>query len=217
LKSAEAEYREAFALPAYVDFSEFNRKALPEFLLDHGRPEEALGSAQELIQSRWAMARFAGHALAGRALAVMNRMQEARNELTAAEQEMEQLPVAVLARLQDAVMLRAEIALREKDFAKGNVLMEKIQVEIVKVPGPDAWNEALFQLEYIGRVARELGDWDLAESAANKMIEHDPSYGGGYMAQGLVEQHRGEAGPAKQAFATAQKLWSKADAGLLHM
>lgn len=216
LKSAEAEYREAFALPAYVDFSEFNRKALPEFLLNHGRPDEALAAAQELIQSRWTMARFAGHTLAGRALAAMNRMSEAKSELTAAEQETEQLPVAVLARLQDSVMLRAELALREKDFAKGNALMEKIEAEIVKVPGPDAWNEALFQLEYISRIARELGDWGLAESTANKMVEHDPGYGGGYVAQGLAEQHRGEAGSANLAFAKAEKLWSKADEGLLH-
>lgn len=215
LKSAEAAYREAFALPAYVDFSAFNRKAWPEFLLDHGRTTEALAAAQELIDSQWAMARFAGHTLAGRAYAATNRMPEARSELTAAERETEQLPVAVLARLQDAVLLRAEIALREKDFAKGNALMEKIESEIVKVPGPDAWNEALFQLEYISRVAREVGDWELAESAANKMVVHDPSYGGGYLAEGLAEQHRSEMGAAKQAFATAERLWSKADPGLL--
>lgn len=214
-KSAEAKYREAFALPAYVDFSEYNRKALPEFLLDHSRPEEALAAAQELAKSRWAMARYAGHALAGRSLAAMNRMQEARSELNAAEQETEQIPVAVLTRLQDGVMLRAEIALREKDFAKGNALMEKIATEIVKVPGPDAWNEALFQLEYISQLARVSGDWELAESVANRMVEHDSSYGGGYIAQGLADQHRGEVGTAKQAFATAERLWSKADPGLL--
>jgi tetratricopeptide (TPR) repeat protein len=216
LKSAEAAYREAFALPAYVDFSEFNRKAWPEFLLDHGRAEEALAAAQELVASRWALARFAGHSLAGRALAAMNRLDDARSELAAAEQETEQLPVAALARLQDVVVLRAEIALREKDFVKGNALMAKVETDIVKVPGPDAWNEALYELEYIGRVAREVGDWELAESTANKIVEHDPSYGGGYLARGLAEQHRGEAVPAKQAFSMAEKLWSKADAGLLH-
>ena len=215
LKSAEAAYREAFTLPAYVDFSEFNRKAWPEFLLDQGRAEEALAAAKELVASRWTLSRFAGHSLAGRALAAMNRVDEAKSELAAAEQETEQLPIAALSRLQDAVVLRAEIALREKDFAKGNALMAKVETEIVKVPGPDAWNEALFALEYIGRVAREVGDWDLAESIANKMVEHDPSYGGGYLARGLAEQHRGDASTAKQAFATAEKLWSKADAGLL--
>jgi Flp pilus assembly protein TadD len=56
---------------------------------------------------------------------------------------------------------------------------------------------------------------ELAESVANRMVEHDPSYGGGYMAQGLAEQHRGDVGAAKQAFAKAENLWSKADPGLL--
>jgi len=216
LKSAESAYREAFALPAYVDFSEFNRKAWPEFLLDHGRAEEALAAARELIESRWAMARFAGHSLAGRAFAAMNRLDDAKNELAGAERESEQLPVAALSRLQDAVVLRAEIALRERDFAKGNALMTKVETETVKIPGPDAWSEALFELEYIGRIARQVGDWELAESTANKLVEHDPSYGGGYLALGLAEEHRGEVGTAKQAFAMAEKLWNKADAGLLH-
>jgi tetratricopeptide (TPR) repeat protein len=214
LKAAETAYREAFALPAYVDFSEFNRKAWPEFLLDHGRAEEALAAAQELVKSQWAMARFAGHALAGRALLAMNRMEDAKSELIAAERETQQLPVAVLARLQDTALLLAEIALHEKDFARGNALMEKVEEEIVAVPGPDAWSEALFQLEHIGRVAREVGDWELAGSAARKMVKHDPSYGGGYLALGLAERHRGDADKAKQAFETAGKLWGKADAGL---
>lgn len=42
--------------------------------------------------------------------------------------------------------------------------MEEIEKDVVAVPGPDAWSEALFQLEYIARLARELGDWELAES-----------------------------------------------------
>jgi tetratricopeptide (TPR) repeat protein len=215
LKSAEAMYREAFALPVYVDFSEFNRKSWPEFLLDHGRPAEALEAAQELVKGQWAMGRFAGHALSGRALAAMNRLPEATAELTAAERETEQLPVAILARLQDGAMLRAEILLRQKDFTRGNALMDKIVAEIVKVPGPDAWSEALFQLEYIGKLAREVEDWDLAESTASKMVEHDPSYGGGYVALGLARKRQGQVGPAKEAFATAAKLLSKADSGLL--
>jgi hypothetical protein len=82
------------------------------------------------------------------------------------------------------------------------------------MPGPDAWSEALFQLESIARVAREAGDWELVKSTALEMIRHDSSYAGGYFVLGMVAEHGGDAPTARQEFATAAKLWSKADADL---
>jgi tetratricopeptide (TPR) repeat protein len=214
LKAAEGAYQKAFSLPTYTDFADYNRKAWPEFLLDRGRAQEALAAAQELVNSRWAMARFAGHALAGRALLASNRVEEAKTELSLAERESEQISTAVLKSLVDGVLLRAEILLREKNWTQGNRLMEEVEKDVGAVPGPDAWSEALFQFEYIARFAREVGDWELAEQATQKMIQHDPSYAGGYFALGLVAEHQGDAPTAKQDFATAEKLWSKADAEL---
>lgn len=213
MKAAEEAFRAAFALPVYTDFAEFNRRAWPEFLLERGRAEEALAAAQELVMGRWAMGRFAGHSLTGRALLAMGRMEDAKNELALAEREMEQLPVAVIKTLQDTVMLRAEILLREKNWDKANALMQQVEEQIVAVPGPDAWSEALFQLDSIARIARETGDWELAGYTARKMVKHDPSYAGGYFASGLVAEHQGDTSAARLAFATGEKLWSKADAG----
>jgi len=214
VKAAEGAYQKAFSLPTYTDLADYNRKAWPEFLLDRGRAQEALAAAQELVNSRWAMARFAGHGLAGRALLASNRVEEAKTELSLAERESEQISTAVLKSLIDGVLLRAEILLREKKWTEGNQLMEGIEKDIAAVPGPDAWSETLFQFEYIARFAREIGNWELAEHTAQKMIQHDPSYAWGYFALGLVSEHQGDTSTAKQEFATAEKLWSKADAEL---
>jgi tetratricopeptide (TPR) repeat protein len=214
VKAAEAAYRKVFSLPAYTDFADYNRKAWPEFLLDHDRAQEALVATQELENSRWAMTRFAGHALAGRALLATNRVEDAKSELSMAERESEQISTSVLKSLVDGVLLRAEILLREKNWSEGNRLMEEAEKDIGAVPGPDAWSEALFEFEYIAHLAREVGDWELAEHTAQKMIQHDPSYAGGYFALGLVAEHQGDAPAAKQEFSTAEKLWSKADADL---
>jgi len=211
IKAAEVGFREAFALPTYTDFADYNRKAWPEFLLDHGRAQEALAASQALVDSQWAMARFAGHSLAGRAQLAINHAEEARAELVLAERETEHMQSGVLKSLSDSALLRAEIMLREGRMEEGNRLMERIVKDVVAVSGPDAWSEALFQLEYIARVAREANDWTLAESAALEMIGHDPSYAGGYFARGLVAEHQGNTPTAKQEFATAQRLWSKAD------
>jgi len=214
LKAAEAAFRKAFALPVYTDFADYNRKAWPEFLLDHNRASEALESARELINSEWPMARFAGHTLAGRAQLATSHVDEAKNELTLAERETEHIQAAVLKSLNDSVLLRAEIMLHQRSVEEGNRLMEASMKEIAAVTGPDAWSEALFQIEYIARVAREAGDWTLAEAAARQMIRHDPSYAGGYLALALADKHKGNAPGAAQEFATAQRLWSKADTPL---
>jgi tetratricopeptide (TPR) repeat protein len=213
MKAAEAAFRQAFVLPSYTDFADYNRKAWPEFLLDHGRPEESLTASQELVNSQWAMARFAGHSLAGRAQLALNHPEEARAELELAERETEHMPSNVLKSLSDSALLRAEIMLRNGKTEEGNQLMDRIVRDVVAASGPDAWCEAVFQLEYIARVAREASDWTLAESAAKEMIRHDPSYAGGYFALGLVAEHQGNAPTAKEEFVMAQKLWSKADAG----
>lgn len=211
MKAAEAAYRDAFALPAFVDLAEYNRKSWPEFLLDSDRPQEALTASQELLNSRWPLARFAGHALSGQALLALDRFDDATKELSLAEQESERVPAAVIAKIPSAAILRAEILLSEHQFDKGDTLAAQVEDTIEAEPGPDAWSEALFQLEGISRMARKFGDWDLAESSARRMIQHDPSYAGGYYALALVAAHRGKSADAQQEFATAQKLWANAD------
>jgi hypothetical protein len=165
------------------------------------------------VKGRWAMGRFAGDCLASRSSAAGHGShRDAKDELALAERELEQLPVAVMKSLQDTVVLRGEILLREKNWDKGNPLMERVEEQIMAVPGPDAWSEALFQLDSIARMARESSDWGLAQYTAQKMVKHDPSYAGGFLALGIVAEHQGDARTALQEFATAQKLWSMADA-----
>jgi tetratricopeptide (TPR) repeat protein len=114
--------------------------------------------------------------------------------------------------LPDAGLLNAEILLRQGQVEKSNTLLRGIEKKIRAVPGPDSWNEALFQLDSIASIARDAGDWDLAEFTAHQIIEHDPSYAGGYYALGLTYEHRGEQAAAREQFAHAEKSWSKADA-----
>jgi tetratricopeptide (TPR) repeat protein len=214
MKSAEKVFREAFALPVYNDVAEFNRREWPEFLLSRGRDEEALAAAQELANGQWPMGRFAGHTAAGQALLRLNRLDEARSELSLAEQELEHVPSSVAAQLPDAGLLNAEIMLSQGHTEKSNALFRDIEKKIRSVPGPDSWSEALFQLESIANIAREAGDWDLAEFTAHEMIEHDPSYAGGYYVLGLADENRAAQSSAREQFVQAEKLWSKADAEL---
>lgn len=213
VKVAEKLLQEAFSLPAHGEMAEFNRKQWPEFLLERGRAQEAFDAAQALVKSSSAMARFGGHAIAGRALLAMNRADDAQSELAAAKQELEQIhePERLLP---SAEILRAEILLSEKKSAEGAALMKQIEESLRAAPGPDARSQSLFQLESIARRARDTDEWALAEFTAREMIQQDPSYAGGYYALALASEHQGDPILASQGFAAAEKLWSEADTDL---
>ena len=214
MKAAEGAFREAFAVPAYTDFLEFNRKAWPEFLLARGRYEEALHASEELTKSEWPLPRLAGHTLAGEALLAMDRPTGAQEELRLAEQETEHLPVNLVASSPFPSILRAGLLLGDKNIEEAEPLLQEIVKMTLARPGPDGWSAARFELEAIAKTARQSGDWNLSESVARDMIEHDPTYAGGYFALGLAAEHAGHAAEAHEQFAAAGKFWSKADKDL---
>ena len=214
VKAAGTLYKEAFATPGYTEFLEYNRRAWPEFLLNRGKAEEALSAARELTQSQSPMARLAGHTIAGQALLAVNKMNDAKDELNAAERESETLPPRMAAALPYPTLLRAEILLRENQTEQAEELLVGVEQAILGMPGPDAWSSANFQLETIARGAREAGDWKLVEYTAKKMMDHNPNYAGGYYAMALVAAHSKDNRAEAQLMGMARKLWARADADL---
>jgi protein-disulfide isomerase/Tfp pilus assembly protein PilF len=215
MKVAEQLLRESFSLPAHGELAELGHKQWPEFLLARGRAQEAYDQSQILAQSPSMMARFAGHALMGRALVSMNRVDDAERELSVARDALVLLPAADADRLRPySDTLRAEILLSQKKSAEGVALMKEIEDQLRASPGPDARSQALIQLDSIARRARETEEWALAELTAQEMIQQDPSYAGGYYAMGLTAEHEGNTAKAMQQFSVAEKLWSEADKDL---
>lgn len=224
MKRAEETLREAGALPPVTEYLEFNQKALATFLLGRGRWSEALEASRALAGGKWGSTRAVGQALAGHALLALGRRDEARRALDAADRELSALPTLVggLAVSRSAVQphvdtLRGEILLREGRTSEGRALLEDVERKLRAIPGPDAWIQALFRLEGIARIAREVGDWELAEHTAREMLDHDGAYGGSHLALALVERRRGNAPAAALAFAAAEGLWRDADPDLAEL
>jgi tetratricopeptide (TPR) repeat protein len=217
MKTAERLLREAASMPAMTPGQEFSTKEVAEFLLTRGRPDEALKATQALAKGKWPVGRTAGHALAGSALLAMDRLNEAKNELTLAEKELGGLDSArsgseAVAPYVD--QLRGEILLRSGHAVEGVTMLKEWERAMRAVPGPDAWILALFRLESMARVAREVGEWEFAEYTARQMLEHDASYAGSHFALALVAEHKGDSVTKRTEFATAEKLWARADADL---
>ena len=217
---AEKVLRKMFALPKATAYFELWGKEWPEFLLGRGRSKESLSVAREMMKSKWPAVRSAAHTLAGNALLVMKDADAARAELDQAEKELgsisgnEALNVTPQSVKPYANALRGEILLRSGQPEEGVRLLREIQAQIRAIPGPDAWIQALFRLESIARVAREAGNWELADYTAKQMLDHDASYAGSHYALALVAEHNRDVETARKGFATAVKLWSKADSDL---
>jgi tetratricopeptide (TPR) repeat protein len=221
MKHAEAVMREAVALPPTSDYLEYNQRLLAVFLLGRERWEEALAESRRLAAGKWSAARAVGQALSGHALLALGRAAEASLSLEQAERELEQVPVQVagiaVSRGQARPwieLLRGEVLLRQGRSPEARRALEDVARTLRALPGPDAWIQALFRLEAIARLAREAGDWELAERMARQMLEHDDAYAGSHLALALVADHRGDAAVATEERAAAERLWRDADPDL---
>jgi pimeloyl-ACP methyl ester carboxylesterase/Tfp pilus assembly protein PilF len=221
MKKAEAVMREAAALPPAIDRVEFDQKQLAAFLLGRQRWDEALQAAERLAQGRWAASRAVSHALAGQAQAAKGRTAEARAALEAADRELAAVPAFVVGigvgrgQVQPWIdTLRGELLLRDGSRAEGRRLLESVARTLRVQPGPDAWMQALFRLEAIARLAREIGDWELAGFMGRQMVEHDAAYAGSHLALALVAEHHGDRRAASASRAEAKRYWRDADPDL---
>jgi tetratricopeptide (TPR) repeat protein len=221
MRLAEATMREAGALPPVTEYLEYNQKALAVFLLGRGRWEEALREAQALAAGQWPATRTLGHSLGGHALLALGRRADGAQALARAEAELAAVPALVgginvsrAAATPWVDMLRGEVLLRSGKRDEGRALLKEVQRALRATPGPDAWIQALFRLESIARLAREVGDWELAEYTAGQMIDHDRAYAGSQLALAAVADHKGDRAAAAQARAAAEGYWRDADPDL---
>jgi tetratricopeptide (TPR) repeat protein len=220
MNEAEQYIREAAQLRPTTAYAAYGKKMLPDFLLARGRVEEALAAATEMQKSEWALGRLEGHVLAGRDLLALNKVEEARVQLAAAENEIPEAKktfagVMTFERYggEELDELRGEILLRSADKKPANDLLRATADTLSSRRGADALEE-LYLLEYIARIAREQQQWELAQHAATLMISFDSKYFGAHYATALVAQHTGDDAKTQEEFATAKKLWAHADPGL---
>jgi tetratricopeptide (TPR) repeat protein len=218
LREAERLMRQSFAMPPPYEYSAFNKKEWPGFLLGRGRVEDAREAGRALVASRFAAARAIGHVALAQAALATGALDAARAEAALAERETAAVEpgawstqAAILPYLD---LVKGLLQLRSGERAAGGAQLEDVARRLRAVPGPDAWMQALFVLEAIARGAREAADWPLAESMARQMLDHDRAYAGGHYALALVAEQRGDAAAAHESFATAARLWAHADADL---
>jgi tetratricopeptide (TPR) repeat protein len=224
MKLTEKTFRESATLEAVSAYRAFNMRELPNFLIHRGRYAEALESGRALTTTKYAQARCVGHALAGQALIGLGRAGEAKAELEAAQKELENVPQVTLTLDPPRSMvapwvdaLRGELLLREGNREEGRAVLKEVVKALRAAIGPDAWSQALFRLETMGRSAMDVGDWELAEFISAQMLDHDAAYAGSHYTSGLVLQHKGDEAGVDREFEMAKRYWRDADRDLAEL
>ena len=212
LHLSERYFAEERELTPFTEYAAFNRKDWPEFLLNRGDFGRALEAAKELANSRSALSSAAGHCLAGIALVALHRSSEAAGELNAAQTESKGLNRTDAAAVSPYLdLLNLALMLGRGSTADAPALVERISQYTRRSTSADSWSQGLFRIEVISALARETGQWDIADELARLLLTVDPYYGGSHYAAALVAEHRGDRATVTQEFDAAKTYWSHAD------
>ena len=221
IRQAEKFVQESASLAAMDAYTAFRKRELPSFLLHRGRYQDTLVPAETMKKSSYPQARTVGYVFAGHAYMGLSKIDAARAELAGAKKALQDIPLVTPGIIPSRAFvepwveaLEGELLLKTGQMEQGRTLLKNVQSKLRAVPGPDAWIQTLFRLESIARIAREAGEWELAEYTATQMIDHDSAYGGSHYAMALVLQHKGNTAAASQELQTAQELWHDADKDL---
>lgn len=167
MKKAEERLRAVLAVAPVTESSAFTQKQWPAFLLSRGRTKECLIAAEQMTHSKWASERVMGYVLRGQALLNVDRQQEAQKQLALAEGELKGVSGPRAATIRRAAttyidMLGQELLLSGPKRQEAVATLEAAEKNLRAPHGPDAWSQALIDMETIASIARQTGAWDLA-------------------------------------------------------
>lgn len=214
MKKTEPLMKQSFGLPSNLLVQMVHKREWPAYLLARNRPAEALEAVKVLISHPHPIVQAAGYIEAGFIYLATNRPADAAAASNAALRAFKSAPdgQGLVAIALEA--LQGEFRLRTAQREQGRKSMESAARKWRTLPGPDAWSQSLFRLEAMARVARSVGDWELAGRMAQLMVEHDPAYFGSHYAVALVAQNAGNLPTARREFDLALKAWAMADRDL---
>jgi tetratricopeptide (TPR) repeat protein len=214
MRKAEQALNKSFALPASTLIQTFNKRQWPLFLRARGRHDEARAAAAILSAHANAVIQAIGRIESGHGHLVRKDLAKAAAEANAAIAALRRAEAGAGLATVALEALQGEFYLRAGPTDKGRRMLEAAVAKASAAQGPDEWAQALLTLELAAGAARDVGDWQLAEHIAQKMLEHFPTYAGAHYALGLVAAHKGDRVLARTAFTRAEAYWSQADPDL---
>jgi tetratricopeptide (TPR) repeat protein len=191
LANAEKTFSDLAQLPATNAQDELYAGQFAAFLLRSGKRRDAISAAEHLQQKDSAVSRLFASVIAGNAYLDLGQTALASQQAAIADEVAKATDPAwryQIASWLDLLHLRLDAAAGHRD--KLTERLNKLCLVPV-LPSLDSWSETLLQLEYIGRIARDMGDWNAAAFAANRMLAYAPQYKGTHLALASIARHDG--------------------------
>jgi tetratricopeptide (TPR) repeat protein len=206
--------RPAFSIPAPLLPQELDKREWPALLLARGAAADALVAAQKLSVHSSPIVRAAGHLSAAHVHVTATRLLPAAREADAALAELRAAGPEAAMLAPDLRLAQGELFLLGGERARGHKMIRDAIASLRARPGPDDWMRTLFTLEASARVARRLGDVELAAQLADELRQHDPAYAGTRFALAVDAERRGDRVAALRLYEDALRGWSAADPDL---
>jgi tetratricopeptide (TPR) repeat protein len=200
------------------EWSFYNKRAYPDWLVATNRADEARPLITAMTQANTAAERLMGHYLLGRVALSRGDLAQARTHQQATETEL----ATIKKKPMNERMVSwvgtfppfLNILIRLSDPAIQATATESVrafQRTAREQYGPDPWAEALFQLEAIAQVAHRQGLTTLADESIRVLAEHDPNYPGTHYLLAQQAHRRGDAATAQRELTLARQGWQQAD------
>jgi tetratricopeptide (TPR) repeat protein len=216
IREAEHAFRELVVLPAKGGHVPLGRRMnLMELYLALGRWDAALAEAEELLGASDPTRRAAGRLAAALAHLGLGDQDTARRLWQEARAEFPdgRNPFGFH---QEAVRILLAAGPENGSEAGSRVETTSRLAEVLdgltRRDGPDAWSEAHARMEILAAAAASGAQWDLVAKVADKLVEHDPKYAGGFYWRAKSAEASGDEAGARDAAGIASALWPNADA-----
>lgn len=211
LTDAERALREAVQSAGQRSGPAFIHVPLIELMLTQGRSEEALEHAEALAADASGFLGYMTHGLVTAALLSLERLEEAEAELVQLKEEIEASGSTNPTFQRRLQRLAAELRYRSGEGDAGAVAFRKVAVASLDDRAHDGWFTPILDIEAMARAAHAAKDWELVGELGRLLIEHDPTYGGGYYLAAISAEGLGDLEAAEEAFGEARQHWKDAD------
>ena len=211
MRLADSVLRRSFELPSIEFSQELNEGAWPMLLLLEGRTDQAQSAAKALVGRADPVVQALGLLMASRIAMRLGRLYEVTEKGDRALHLLRTTPNGGVL-LPELELVQGEFLLRKGQSERGRAMLRDGLSKLRADPASDRWTQNLLRIEAVEKLARDLGDWDLAGDVAKQMQQIAPGYAVTHYALAKIAEHAGETVAARQEFRAAISAWSAADA-----
>ena len=191
---AEVVLQKLAILPGRSELDEYYQAQFAAMELENGKNSEALAAVRNYLKPRTEVGMALQHAIRGSALLRTGNPGAAADELAFARKKLDLADPGWRPFLLPWInLLDGELGIRNSPapLAERRLMIQIRELE--PASGTDAWSDALFHFEHLGKIALEHRLWESARLCADRLNKLAPTYAGGQRLLTEIQEMQREA------------------------